>query len=109
MIRERGSNFTAAFRRGPRRRRDPDRAVQRADAPYERDRRTLDGGCRRELLDRTLVWNQNHLRRVLRDYETHHNQRRPHHSLHDAAPLKPLPEPVDLDQYRVRRHFASVA
>ena len=38
------------------------------------------GGCRRELLDRTLVWNQNHLRRILREYETHHNQHRPHRS-----------------------------
>jgi hypothetical protein len=25
------------------------------------------------------------------------NQHRPHRSLHGAAPLKPLPEPVDLD------------
>jgi hypothetical protein len=32
-----------------------------------------------------------------------HNQHRPHRSLHGAAPLKPLPQPVDLDQYRVRR------
>ena len=31
-------------RRGPRRCRDPDRAVQRADAPHERDRGTLDRG-----------------------------------------------------------------
>jgi hypothetical protein len=30
------------------------------------------GGCRRELLDRSLVWNQAHLRRILREYETHH-------------------------------------
>ncbi len=37
------------------------------------------GGCRREL------------------------QHRPHRSLDAAAPLKPLPEPVDLDRYRVRR------
>ena len=58
---------------------------------------------RRELLDRTLIWNQNHLRRILRQYETHHNQHRPHRSLDAAAPLKPLPEPVDLEQYRVRR------
>ena len=62
------------------------------------------GGCRRELLDHTLVWNQTHLRRILREYATHHNQHRPHRSLHGAAPLKPLPQPVDLDQYRVRRH-----
>jgi putative transposase len=61
------------------------------------------GGCRRELLDRALVWNQPHLRRILRDYETHHNQHRPHRSLHGAAPLKPLPEPVDPGQCRVRR------
>jgi hypothetical protein len=58
------------------------------------------GGCRRELLDRTLAWNQDHLRRILHAYEIHHNQHRP---LAAAAPLKPLPEPVDLDQYRVRR------
>jgi putative transposase len=25
------------------------------------------GGCRRELLDRTLIWNLPHLRRILRD------------------------------------------
>jgi putative transposase len=62
------------------------------------------GGCRRELLDRTLIWNENHLRRILRQYETHHNQHRPHRSLDSAAPLKPLPEPVDLAQHRVRRH-----
>ena len=62
------------------------------------------GGCRRELLDRTLVWNQHHLRRILGEYESHHNQHRPHRSLHGAAPLKPLPEPVDLEQHHVRRH-----
>jgi hypothetical protein len=62
------------------------------------------GGCRRGLLDRTLIWNENHLRGILREYETHYNQHRPHRSLDSAAPLKPLPEPVDLEQHRVRRH-----
>ena len=61
------------------------------------------GGCRRELLDRTLIWNQAHLRQILRAYEIHHNRHRPHRSPHAAAPLKPRPEPVDLEQYRVRR------
>ena len=61
------------------------------------------GGCRRELLDRTLIWNQAHLRRILHQHETHFNQHRPHRSLDAAAPLKPLPEPVDLEQSRVRR------
>jgi transposase InsO family protein len=103
MIRDRGSNFTAAF--------DAvlaDAGIRtvlcntrtpRMNAIAER----WIGGCRRELLDRTLIWNQAHLRRILRDYETHHNQHRPRRSLSGAAPLKPLPEPVDFDLYRIRR------
>ena len=62
------------------------------------------GGCRRELLDRTLIWNQAHLRRLLSDYETHHNRHRPHRSLRGAVPLKALPEPADHAHYRVWRH-----
>jgi putative transposase len=104
MIRDRGSNFTAAF--------DMVLAeagirtvlcnvrTPRMNAIAER----WIGGCRRELLDRTLIWNQSHLRQILRLYETHHNQHRPHRSLDGAAPLKPLPEPVDLEKYRVRKH-----
>ena len=92
MIRDRGSNYTAAF--------DAVLAgagirtvlcnvrTPRMNAIAER----WIGGCRRELLDRTLVWNQAHLLRILRDYEAHHNQHRSHRSLHGAAPLKPLPE-----------------
>jgi hypothetical protein len=103
MIRDRGSNFTAAFDAalaGAGIRTVPcNVATPRMNAIAER----WIGGCRRELLDRTLLWNQNHLRRILRDYETHHNQHRPHRSLHGAAPLTPLPEPVHLERYRVRR------
>jgi putative transposase len=61
------------------------------------------GGCRRDLLDRTLAWNQAHLRQIPRQYETHHHQHRPHRSLHGAAPLKPLPGPADLDLHRIRK------
>jgi hypothetical protein len=39
----------------------------------------------------------------MRAVEEHHNQHRPHRSLSGVAPLKPLPEPVDLDLYRIRR------
>jgi len=104
MIRDRGSNFTATFDAiladaGIRTVRCNVR-TPRMNAIAER----WIGGCRRELLDHTLVWNQSHLRRILREYEIHHNQHRPHRSLDGAAPLKPLPEPVDLEQYRVRRH-----
>ena len=103
MIRDRGSNFTTAF--------DAVLAgagirtvlcniqTPRMNAIAER----WIGGSRRELPGRTLIWNQAHLRRILSDYETHHNQHRPHRSLYGAAPLKPLPEPVDLDLYRIRR------
>jgi putative transposase len=103
MIRDRGPDFTAAF--------DAvlaDAGIRtmlcnvhtpRTNAIAER----WTGGCRRELPDRTLVWNQAHLRRILHAYEIHHNQYRPHRSLHAAAPLKPLPEPVDLGRHRVRR------
>jgi putative transposase len=90
-------------RRGPCRRRRPDRALQRGDASHERDRRTLD----RRMLPRA-PGPPPHLEpepsaAILRDYENHYNQHRPHRSPQAAAPMKPLPEQVDLDQYRVRR------
>ena len=62
------------------------------------------GSCRRELLERTLIWNQRHLMTVLREYEDFYNTHRPHRTLKQAAPLRPLPEGVaDLDQFRVQR------
>jgi transposase InsO family protein len=39
------------------------------------------GSCRRELLDRTLIWNQRHLMIVLREYEDFYNTHRPHQTL----------------------------
>jgi hypothetical protein len=103
LIRDRDAKFTTAFddvfaSEGVRVVKTPPQAP-RANAIAER----WIGGCRRELLDHTLVWNQAHLRRILREDETHHNRHRPHRSLDSAAPLKPLPEPVDLEQHRVRR------
>ena len=62
------------------------------------------GSCRRELLDRTLVWNQYHLITVLREYEDFYNTHRPHRTLNQPAPLHPLPDgATDLDHFRVRR------
>jgi hypothetical protein len=62
------------------------------------------GSCRRELLDRTLIWNQRHLMIVLREYEDSCNTHRPHRALKQAAPFRPLPDGVtDLDHFRVRR------
>jgi hypothetical protein len=62
-----------------------------------------------KFLDRTLIWGQVRLRRILREYGTHHNRHRPHRSLDSAALLKPLPEPVDLEQYRVRKQTRVAA
>lgn len=59
--------------------------------------------CRRELLDRTLIWNRAHLLNVLGEYELSINEHRTHRSLHAAAPLRALPEPVELDRVRIRR------
>jgi transposase InsO family protein len=49
--------------------------------------------CRRELLDRTLIWNQRHLLYALREVETFYNEHRPHRALRQAAPLRPLVDP----------------
>ena len=50
--------------------------------------------CRRELLDRTLIWNHTHLIHALHEFETHYNTHRPHRTLAQAAPLRPNPEPI---------------
>jgi hypothetical protein len=36
------------------------------------------GTVRRELCDRTLIWNQRHLEGLLREYVEHYNAHRPH-------------------------------
>ncbi|MFG2525260.1 integrase core domain-containing protein [Streptomyces sp. NPDC048527] len=50
---------------------------------------------RRELPDRTLLWNEAHLRRALREYEQHDNHHRTHRTLQAAAPLHAVPEPLE--------------
>jgi putative transposase len=105
LLRDRDTQFTAAFDAvfttvGIRIVRSPIQAP-RANAIMQR----WIGGCHRELLHQTLIWNQRHLLRVLREYEAHHNEHRPHRALNQAPPLKAIPAPVtDLDAFRVRRH-----
>ena len=50
--------------------------------------------CRSELLDRTLIWNETHLRQCLRQFELHYNEHRPHQAMHQAAPLRAVPVPI---------------
>jgi transposase InsO family protein len=61
------------------------------------------GSVRREILDRILIINAAHLRKVLTEYEDHFNARRPHRALNHASPLGPLPDPVDADIKVIRR------
>jgi transposase InsO family protein len=93
LIRDRDAKFTAAF--------DtvftatdigiikmPVRAP-RANAIAER----FVGTLRRKLLDHLLIINQRHAAAVLRQYERHYNDHRPHRALGQAAPLRSLPAP----------------
>jgi hypothetical protein len=42
---------------------------------------------------------------LLREYEDFYNTHRPHRTLGQAAPLRPLPDSVtDLEHFRVGRH-----
>ncbi|KUL20948.1 integrase core domain-containing protein [Streptomyces regalis] len=98
LIRDRDSKFTAAFddlladaglkvvTTGIR--------IPRMNSLTERWIQT----CRRELLDRTLIWNRSHLLHALRVFEAHYNQHRPHRTLKQAAPLRPLPEPISVPE-----------
>jgi putative transposase len=50
------------------------------------------GTLRRELLDRTLVWNRRQLERVVTDYIDHYNQHRPHRALGQRPPADGVPD-----------------
>ena len=107
LIRDRDSRYTRAFdnafedegiavvKTGIR--------VPRMNAIMERWVRS----CRAELLDRTLILNQAHLLHALREYESFYNEHRPHRTLHAAAPLRSLPEPITepdrLDHLDIRK------
>jgi putative transposase len=74
--------------------------VPRMNAIMERWVRT----CRRELLDRTLIWNQRHLLHALREYETFYNAHRPHQGIANARPLRALPTPIPEPGAATRLH-----
>ncbi|NUR61406.1 MAG: transposase [Catenulispora sp.] len=104
LIRDRGSNFTAAFDTVLA---DAGICTVRCNVRPPRMNAIMKrwiGSVRRELLNRSLIWNHEHLRQTLRAYELHHNSHRQHMSLSGAAPLKPLPPNVTgLDAFRVRQ------
>jgi transposase InsO family protein len=94
LIRDRDSKFTQAFDAVP-----ADAGLEvvtsgvrmpRMNSIMERWIQT----CRRELLDRTLIWDQRHLLHARREFESFYNGHRPHRTLGQAAPLRLLPEPI---------------
>ena len=62
------------------------------------------GTLRRELLDRTIIWNQRQLEHLVTDYIDHYNAHRPHRSLNQRppAPTKP-PNANGQQQLRIIR------
>ena len=106
LIRDRAGQFTSSFdavftTEGIRILASPPQAP-RANAICER----IIGTLRRELLDRLLIVNEHHLRRVLTEYLLHYNDARPHRSLGQLTPAQAdtqPPEPVNLAELRIRR------
>jgi putative transposase len=106
LIRDRGSQFTDAFDAvfadaGLRVLKSPPQAPK-ANAHCER----FIGTLRRELLDRTLIVNERHLRRTLTSYLEHYNTQRPHRALSQLCPSQAEagpPRPIDLAERRVHR------
>jgi transposase InsO family protein len=106
LIRDRGSNFTAAF----------DAVFQAAGTTIVRTAvqaprmnaicERLTGTLRRELLDRTLILNRAHLHVVVAEYQEHYNTARPHQGIDQRVPDRVPAARVaaaDLSTYQVRR------
>jgi putative transposase len=74
----------------------------RANAIAERFVKTV----RAELLDRTLIWNEQQLRWLLVEYLEHYNRHRPHRGIDQRSPDTtddPAPEVVPIEKIRQRR------
>ena len=91
LVRDRGSQFTSSFdeiflSEGMKILKTPIRTPV-ANSFAERWIGTL----RRELLDRTIIWNQRQLERLVVDYIDHYNLHRPHRSLGQRPPRPTTP------------------
>ena len=92
LVRDRASQFTGDFdevfrTEGLKILKTPVRAPI-ANAFAERWTGTL----RRELLDRTIIWNQRQLQRLVINYIDHYNTHRPHRSLAQRPPRHTTPD-----------------
>ena len=107
LIRDRGSNFTASF----------DAVFQATGATILRTAvqaprmnaicERLIGTLRRELLDRTLILGEAHLRTVLAEYQMHYNTARPHQGIAQHVPDSDRDAPratvTGIDTQRIHR------
>ncbi len=69
------------------------------------------GTCRRELLDRTLFWNERDLSNKLNNFKDYYNETRAHWSLDGSTPAQKVdpknnttPNVVSLERYRWKKH-----
>ena len=97
LVRDRGSQFIDAFdeifrTEGMKILKTPVRTPV-ANAFAERWIGTL----RRELLDRTIIWNQRQVERLVVDYIDHYNTHRPHRSLDQRSPQQTIPDEATRD------------
>jgi putative transposase len=107
LIRERHSNFTAAFDgvfagNGMRVIKTPVRSP-RANSYAER----FVGTLRRECLDHMLILGEGHLRNVLAEFARHYNGHRPHQGLQQEPPLRQPGRAVDITARIERRQVLS--
>jgi putative transposase len=106
LIRDRGSNFTTSF----------DAVFQAAGTTIVRTAvqaprmnaicERLIGTLRREVVDRTLILGQAHLRAVLAEYQEHYNAARPHQDVGQRIPgADPYPRvtAAHLGTWQIRR------
>ena len=103
LVRDRGSQFVNGFdeifaTEGPKILKTPVRTPV-ANAFAER----WIGSIRRELLDRTITWNQRQLERLVVDYIEHYNTHRPHRSLNQQPPIPATQNPPRLQLIKSAR------
>ena len=105
LIRDRAGQFTAALdavftAEGIRILASPPQAPRANDVCEP-----MIGTLRRELPDRLLITNEQHLRRVLTEYLSHYNTARPHRALGQLPPAQAhiRPPKIDLAEHRIRR------
>jgi transposase InsO family protein len=106
LVRDRDTKFTTAFDEvfradGLQIIRTPPQAP-RANAMCERGVGTL----RREVLDRTLIFSERHLSKILAEYAEHYNDHRPHQSRGQRPPavettaMRPITDLADVCSIR---------